>query len=355
METCEGMEEQTAGERAGSGPPRRRLLVVDPDVRAAQGLMSAAIELGYAVFGPLSEPGEVARYAGEGWDAALIADEPGGAWSRPATEALGEAGIPYAMLRAGGEPAGASEVACLPRDVDPAILGGLLSALLASSGPPPERARLCLFDERRLTRDVLAEWLTLAGHEYEVSAHDAPEAGVCAGADVAVIHLAGRDVGAAPVAEGIERLREAAPDLPIAILTDREDEAHLREALALGVRGYVPTSYDREVMLGAIRLLHVGGVFVPAPLLSMSAAPGAMPSPELVPGDAPSALPGLSERQGQVLGLIAEGHPNKIIAHELGLKEATVKMHVRLVMRKLGVTNRTQAAQRLNALALAAQ
>ncbi len=240
----------------------------------------------------------------------------------------------------------------MPRDVDPALLGGIVAALLSSSLCRTDRAHLCLFDERKLTRDVLAEWLALAGHEYEVTAHHAPDEESCADADVAVIHLAGKSIGSEWATRAIATLREEVPGLPIAVLTDREDEEHVQEALALGVRGYVPTSYDREVMLGAIRLLHVGGVFVPASLLKR-AREGV--SPDQTHGDAPPAFHRLSERQQQVLGLMAEGHPNKIIAYELGLKEATVKMHVRHVMQKLGVTNRTQAARVLNALAVAAQ
>jgi DNA-binding NarL/FixJ family response regulator len=90
------------------------------------------------------------------------------------------------------------------------------------------------------------------------------------------------------------------------------------------------------VILQAVRLVLAGGTYVPPRLAGEAAA-------------APSTL-GLTERQSDVLRLLAEGKPNKTIARELDISEATVKVHLVAVFRALGARNRTEAvviAQRL--------
>jgi DNA-binding NarL/FixJ family response regulator len=93
-------------------------------------------------------------------------------------------------------------------------------------------------------------------------------------------------------------------------------------------------------MLSAIRLVLSGGTYIPPQLLSaVSAAahPGVAAAYERVPAQ-------LTERQMQVLRLLAEGKPNKAICRELNIEEGTVKAHVATVFRVLDVTNRTEAA-----------
>jgi DNA-binding NarL/FixJ family response regulator len=92
-------------------------------------------------------------------------------------------------------------------------------------------------------------------------------------------------------------------------------------------------------MLQALRLVLAGGVYIPPQALGSSVLSdtGAEAGVKL------ASDPGLTDRQAQILALIAQGKPNKVIARELNIADATVKAHVTEILRALRVTNRTQA------------
>lgn len=144
----------------------------------------------------------------------------------------------------------------------------------------------------------------------------------------------------------IRQLMELLDGVPLIVLTDHEDIEIVLEAFRLGVRGYIATSLGLSVALEAIRLVAAGGTFVPASSLNalMQGKPQA-PRPPPSPGgdDADIGPNELTPRQVAVLNCLREGKANKIIAHELGMCESTVKVHVRNILKKLGATNRTQA------------
>jgi DNA-binding NarL/FixJ family response regulator len=135
----------------------------------------------------------------------------------------------------------------------------------------------------------------------------------------------------------IARWRREHPALPLVILSATEDPALVRELIALGVSGFVPKSDAAAVMLQAIRLILAGGTY--APLRFLSAPAGA----DKTTADGASAASGLTGRQIEVLRLLARGLPNKAIARELGLAEATVKVHLLAIFRVLQARNRTEA------------
>jgi len=142
-----------------------------------------------------------------------------------------------------------------------------------------------------------------------------------------------------PGAEGaptIARWRREHPALPMVILSATEDAALVRELIALGVSGFVPKSDAAAVMLQAIRLIVAGGTY--APLRFLSERGGVDTASETGSGAF-----GLTPRQIEVLRLLARGLPNKVIARELGLAEATVKVHLLAIFRVLQVRNRTEA------------
>jgi DNA-binding NarL/FixJ family response regulator len=123
--------------------------------------------------------------------------------------------------------------------------------------------------------------------------------------------------------------------LPIVVLSGSENRVDMQRALEDGAMGFIPKSSTAAVMLSALRLVLAGGVYVPPALVQ----PGA---PQ--PAEAPVPPPPLTRRQLDVLARVIDGKPNKVIAAELGLTEATVKAHVTAVFKTLGVNNRTQAA-----------
>lgn len=153
---------------------------------------------------------------------------------------------------------------------------------------------------------------------------------------------------------GLRALRARVPAVPIVILSSSEEPTDIRLALDGGAMGFVPKSSGSEVMLGALRLVLAGGVYLPPAFLERSRA-----------GKSPimSAAPtlenlGLTARQYDVLRLLGHGKSNKEIARVLDLAEGTVKLHVSAILKALDAANRTQAviaAARLLGLAGHAQ
>ena len=142
----------------------------------------------------------------------------------------------------------------------------------------------------------------------------------------------------------LEALSKQHATLPIIVLSGSQKRADMRRTLDSGAMGFVPKSASAPVMLSALRIVLAGGVYVPPALLQL----------ETMGGDegAEGSNTKLTPRQLEVLFLVIEGAPNKTIAKELGVSEATVKAHVSAVFRALGVDNRTQAARAAEGMGL---
>jgi DNA-binding NarL/FixJ family response regulator len=149
----------------------------------------------------------------------------------------------------------------------------------------------------------------------------------------------------------LSELRRDHPALPVVILSGQEDATTMRTVLDRGAMGFIPKSANNAVMVSALRLVLSGGRYVPPELLN--AAPGSiLPNTNLSAPKSPADL-GLTERQLDVLALMAQGKSNKLICRELGLAEATVKIHVTAILRTLKVSSRAQAIVAVNRLGLA--
>ena len=162
--------------------------------------------------------------------------------------------------------------------------------------------------------------------------------------DLAMIDLA------MPGADGIAHLTEVIgtlPTLPVIVLSGSEDPATMKELLAKGARGFIPKAYSPDVMLSAVRLVLSGGTYVPPMMLDEHHV--AVPPPPGVNGtESVRALEErlralLTERQMDVLRLLSQGKPNKLIARDLGISEGTVKIHLAAIFRALNVRNRVEA------------
>ena len=149
--------------------------------------------------------------------------------------------------------------------------------------------------------------------------------------------------------ELLAELREDRPAIAVAVLSVSSDRADIERALELGAVGFIPKSARREVMLGALRLILAGGVYVPPEVFARPRAAPAMP-PSVRPPTA--AELGLTGRQMQVLALMMRGKSNKAICRDLDLAEPTVKNHVTAILRALKVSNRTEAVVAAQALGL---
>jgi DNA-binding NarL/FixJ family response regulator len=139
----------------------------------------------------------------------------------------------------------------------------------------------------------------------------------------------------------IETLRGVLPDTPIVVVAESENPHRARMILKAGTRGFLPTSLSLKVLMGALDLVLAGGVYVPSALIEPSQA---RLSPSAPMRSASEPWSELTRRQRDVLGLISQGKSNKLIADALVMSESTVKAHVKQIIKRLRVANRTQAA-----------
>jgi DNA-binding NarL/FixJ family response regulator len=230
--------------------------------------------------------------------------------------------------------------------------GGL--QLLSENGPPVRNRApadpalepaanpqiLIYLDAQAFTRDCVGYWLQSSLSGFHVCLFQDPEQIMNASVDSGRIRAVLVNTGPGRMSSGavaglLARVGELLPTVPVAVLSDYEDAENIREAFALGVRGYIPTSLASMVAVGAMHLVCVGGTFAPpAILLSQGyrSQDGA---------DEPR-IEGFTQRQAQILDCLRRGMANKVIAYELNMCESTVKVHVRNIMKKLKATNRTQ-------------
>lgn len=138
--------------------------------------------------------------------------------------------------------------------------------------------------------------------------------------------------GILPDIHGVEvtrRILELYPDARIIIVSINDTAEDVHRALQAGAWGYIPKSCEKDAIVRAIRSVADGVRFLPLELSRKLAERNLQPL--------------LSSREAEVLRLIAKGLANKQIATELAVSEATVKTHVRHVLEKLGVPDRTRA------------
>jgi DNA-binding NarL/FixJ family response regulator len=140
--------------------------------------------------------------------------------------------------------------------------------------------------------------------------------------------------------QGIHRFKALLPELPLIILTGADTPQQIQEVLAAGASGFIPKSSTPAVMLSAIQLVLSGGTYVPPQVLAGTPAVHSRVSLSV----RECAQTQLTERQMQVLRLLAAGKPNKTICRELDIEEGTVKAHIATIFRVLDVANRTEAA-----------
>ena len=202
------------------------------------------------------------------------------------------------------------------------------------------------------------------------------------------------NVGASPphqVFTEIQILHTLRRDAALAIVCDDENPAFVLAAIRCGAQGYFSNSMAPELALQALSfVLHGGTYFPPTAILASQTLGAPVPieyrhpdlsqdqplpgleqqtqAPPLRPEDGPYEpqaslfddkavsvprdhgfnggrhMPGFTERQYAVLVCLCQGDPNKVIGRKLGMTETTVKVHVREIMRKIGVSNRTQVA-----------
>jgi DNA-binding NarL/FixJ family response regulator len=176
------------------------------------------------------------------------------------------------------------------------------------------------------------------------SCHEALELAISAGPiDLILLDLNLPDVSGFA---GVDQFSRAHPDVPLLALSCIDDAATIRAVLQRGAAGYIPKTCLNQVLISALKLVMAGGIYVPPdavlrPADTLSDRHGGMVA--AAPGPLTADGLGLTDRQAEVMGLLAEGRSNKEIARSLNLAATTVKAHVGSVLRALKVQSRTQA------------
>jgi two-component system nitrate/nitrite response regulator NarL len=154
----------------------------------------------------------------------------------------------------------------------------------------------------------------------------------------------------------LHTIKERYPTARLVVLAERVEARSLVASLHAGADGYLPKTISCEALIKSLELVVLGVPVLPSATVSLirnfegelerrvgaqelakaGAQGGAVPMP--------ASLPMLSERETQILSCLTEGAPNKLIARRFDITEATVKVHVKAILRKIRVKNRTQAA-----------
>jgi DNA-binding NarL/FixJ family response regulator len=209
----------------------------------------------------------------------------------------------------------------------------------------PERIRILLVDDHAVVREGLRAFLALQdGFEVVGEAADGEEAVARAAElepDVILMDLV------MPGLDGVSAMRELrrqgghASRAKVIVLTSFLDDDRLLPALEAGAAGYLLKNSQPAELARAVRAAQAGEAIIDP--TAAARLVGVLSNADQGRPRA-TALERLTQREREVLALIAQGRANKRIALELGISEKTVKNHVGHVLAKLGVTDRTQAA-----------
>jgi DNA-binding NarL/FixJ family response regulator len=210
------------------------------------------------------------------------------------------------------------------------------------------RALLVVFDPLELRRaalvSLLQPWGAAAGLEI-VAADPARLADLPAEGEVrlTVVSLGAASLHEEAIAGRLAEIRAACPRAAVAVVSDGDDPVEALRALEAGVDGLLPAALAPEVAINALAFILGGGTFFPPEALR-AVSGGARLDVADRRGRPGRCRQDLTPRQQEVLDLLRRGLSNKRIARELDMQESTVKVHVRQIMHKLGVSNRTQVA-----------
>ncbi|HWK68783.1 MAG TPA: response regulator transcription factor [Rhizobiaceae bacterium] len=232
----------------------------------------------------------------------------------------------------------------------PVAAGGVTRPAAVPEASSRSNRSLIIIDGRALDRECLAQSITAHRvgmqvlafgtiDEWKVKREEYPPLAAI------LLNIGGKKVAEPSVAEEIRKLSTDFETTPVIVLADTDELPQIMKALELGARGYIPSSVGIEVCIEAIGLALAGGIFVPASSVF------AMRQVLDTGGTVARPMAGMfTARQAEVVEALRRGKANKIIAYELKLRESTVKVHIRNIMKKVKATNRTEVAYKINDL-----
>jgi two-component system nitrate/nitrite response regulator NarL len=157
--------------------------------------------------------------------------------------------------------------------------------------------------------------------------------------DILVIDFQGDDIDAYDAL--MKGIRGSHPNMKLTVLTFERSPDYLMKAIGWTVDSYLFKDMPAAALLSAFKIIKLGQQIFPTPFVLS-------PTPKVVPAPAPMELPALprdlSPQEAEILRQIVRGLSNKQIARELSISEGTIKAHLKSLLRKMRVSNRTQAA-----------
>ncbi len=156
--------------------------------------------------------------------------------------------------------------------------------------------------------------------------------------DIALVDCAH---GSGAVLDLLERLRAVYPDMPAVVLSDNVSMTALAACLSAGAAGFLTTDISPDALLRSLQLAALGETVFPTDLAGLLVHGSREPRLPLVPSEKAC---GLSDREIETVQCLIRGDSNKLIAKRLNITEATIKVHIKSVLRKIKASNRTQAA-----------
>ncbi len=200
--------------------------------------------------------------------------------------------------------------------------------------------RALIADDHPLFRSALRQVIESLFGEYEVyeaSTLDEAREVIASNADLDMdMILLDLQMPGSAGFSGLVTLRNAAPEVPIVVVSAATSTDTMRNSITYGAAGFIPKSFSSDQMGECMRCVMSGEVYLPSAALESDVLAGAG-------GKLRDRVAALTQGELRVFELLARGKSNKIIAYELGIKESTVKAHITVILRKIGVYSRTQA------------
>lgn len=213
---------------------------------------------------------------------------------------------------------------------------------------------IILADDHKLVRDGLTPFLEELDDNVNVIEAAGFEHAMKAAKEALDLKLIILDLGMPGMngLAGVRQMMESFSNVPVVILSGTHDQTAILKAFNLGIAGFIPKSAGSDVMMSALQLVMAGERYIPSQILVGAAIQDAeRPQVKTAP-ITPSThsinaarFDKLSRREQHVLELLAGGMTNKEIARSIDLQEATIKIHVKNIYRKMGVNNRVQAVR----------
>ncbi len=208
------------------------------------------------------------------------------------------------------------------------------------------QVKLLISDQNQLVREGIAR--ILAGDKFAVAGQMRSMMEVLeslrAGSHSADLLLADPSFDSEEQFEAMSQIRQEFPDLRIVILTSEFAGTWLDRALIAGASGFLPKDMSGDALRFSLELVLLGEQIFPTVRSVLASETSREQRPQKLATSRSSSPVPLSRRETQILQCLVDGLPNKTIARNLDMAEATVKVHLKSILRKLNVQNRTQAA-----------